>query len=247
MVATIQPEKCKLMKVGKSPHKTYTMTHKTGATVYLETTNEEKDVGVWVTTNLKPTVQCQKAAKKAMQALGMVKRSFKHMTKKSFVTLYRAYVCPHLKFCVQAWCPYLAKDIDILEKVQRRATKLVTSIAKLTYEQRLQQLKLYSLYYRRQRGDLIETYKILNGIDKVEARHFFQERDSTATRGHTRKLFKQRTRLLVRQNYFSVRAVDQWNRLPQHVVDAKTVTQFKARLDKHWNSLGYGHQQRPMA
>ena len=62
------------------------------------------------------------------------------------------------------------------EKVQRRATKLVTSLAKLTYEQRLRHLRLHSLYCRRQRGDLIETFKILNGLENVEASNFFEMR-----------------------------------------------------------------------
>ena len=71
------------------------------------------------------------------------------------------YVRPHLEYCVQSWSPYLARDIDTLEKVQRRATKHLGGLAHLTYESRLEILDLYSLYCRRQRGDMIETYKIL--------------------------------------------------------------------------------------
>ena len=202
-------------------------------------------MGVWVTTDLKSSTQCQKASKKAMQALGMVRRPFKRITKDSFVTLYRAYVRPHLEFCVQAWSPYMVKDIDSLEKVQHRATKLVTSLAKLTYEQRLRHLKLHLLYCRRQRGDLIETFK-LNRLENVEASKFFEMRQPGRTRGHAMKIFKRRTRLLTRQRSLSIRVIHLWNRLPQNVADAKIVPQFKARLDQHWNSLGYGYQQRPM-
>ena len=145
----------------------------------------------------------------------------------------------------------MVKDIDSLEKVQRRATKLVTSLvtslAKLTYEQRLRHLRLHSLYCRRQRGDLIETVKILNGLENVEASKFFEMREPGRIRRHTMKIFKLRARLLTRQRFFSIRVIDLWNELPQNVVDAKAVPQFKARLDQHWNSLGYGYQQRPMA
>ena len=95
-------DKCKLMQVGRPSPRNYTMANKSAARVDLESITEEKDVGVWVTTDLKSSTQCQKASKKkAMQALDMVKRSFKHITKDSFVTLYRA----HLEFCVQAWNP----------------------------------------------------------------------------------------------------------------------------------------------
>ena len=68
----------------------------------------------------------------------------------------------------------MVKDIDSLEKVQRRAPKLVTSLAKLTYDQRLRHLRLHSLYCWRQRGDLIETFKILNGLENVEAGKFLE-------------------------------------------------------------------------
>ena len=74
-------DKCKLMQLGRLPPRNYTMTNKSGARFDLESINKEKDVGVWVTTDLKSSTQCQKASKKAMQALGMVRRSFKHVTK----------------------------------------------------------------------------------------------------------------------------------------------------------------------
>ena len=149
---------------------------------------------------------------------------------------------------MQPWSPYLAKGIDNLEKAQRRATKLVPNIAKLTYHDRLRYLGLYSLYGRHQRGDLIETYKILNGWDHVEAGHFFQESSQLGrTRGHAKKIFKQRARLQIRRRFFSLRVIDQWNGLPQAVVNVKTVSKFKARLDRYWSSLGYGYQQRPTA
>ena len=168
---------------------------------------------MWVTTDPKSSMQCQKASKKAMTALGMVRRSFKHMTKYSFVTLYRAYVRPHLEFCVQAWSPYMAKVIDSLEKVQCRATKLVTSLAKLTYGQRLRHLRLHSLYCQRQRFDLIETFKILNRLENVEASNFFERGQPGRTRGPTMKIFKPGARLLTRPRLFSIRVIDQWNGL----------------------------------
>ena len=216
-------DKCKLMQVGRPPPRNYTMTKMSGARVDHESINEEKDVGVWVTTGLKSSTQCQIASNKVMQALGMVRRSFKHITTESFVTLYRAYVRPHLEFCVQAWSPYMVKDIDSLEKVQCRAAKLVTSLAKLTYEQRLKHLRLHSIYSWRQRGDLIETFKILNGLENVEASKFFEMRQPGCTRGHTMKIVKLRARLLTSLRFFLIRVIDLWNGLPQNVVDVKTV------------------------
>jgi len=91
-------------------------------------------------------LQCQKAAAKATQALGVIKRTYKHLNKESFLLAYKSYIRPHLEYCVQLWNPYLIKDIDIIEKVQRRATKLVKNIATLPYDDRLRYLDLYSLY-----------------------------------------------------------------------------------------------------
>ena len=118
----------------------------------------------------------------------------------------------------------MVNDIDSLEKVQSRATKLVTSLGKITYEQRLRHLRrLHSLYCRRQRGYLIETSKLLNGLENVEASKLFDMKQPGGTRGHTVKIVKPTARLLSRQRFFSIRVIDLWNGLPQNVVDAKTV------------------------
>ena len=95
--------------------------------------------------------------------------SINYIDKDGFAVLYRAYIRPHLEYCVQAWCPYLQKDIKSLEKVQRRATKLVPSLRERSYEERLKELNLYPLEVRRARGDVIKTFKILNGFEDIDA------------------------------------------------------------------------------
>ena len=98
-----------------------------------------------------------KAVAKAMQTLGMMNRSFKYLSKDSFLFLYKIYIRPHLEYCVPTWSPYLAKDNDALERVQHHATKLVKSLSIIPYEDRLISFQLQSLYCCRQCGDLIET------------------------------------------------------------------------------------------
>ena len=118
--------------------------------------------------NLKPGLQCGKAAARAMAVLGIIKRHFNRLDKQdNFLMLYKAYVRPHLEYCIQVWSPYQIGDIQTLEKVQRRATKLVNGIAKHSYEKGLKYLGLTTLQKRRSKGDLIETYELLTGKEGV--------------------------------------------------------------------------------
>ena len=114
-----------------------------GAQKQLASTLEQKDLGVWITPDLSSSLHCHKIASNANQVLGRLKRNFKNRSPSTFTTLYKTLVRPHLEYCAPIWSPHLAKDIDVLEKVQRRATKLITSISTLTYEARLEELDLY--------------------------------------------------------------------------------------------------------
>ena len=150
-----------------------------------------------------------------MQSLGLIKRTFTHLTMESFLILYKTYIRPHLEYCVSIWNPYLARNIDKFERIQQRATKLVPELAQLSYEARLQHLNLYSLYCRRQRGDLIEVYKLINHLKKFHRTHFLPV--NSATRGHDYRIFKQHCRTTPKLNFFTNRIVNQWNSLPQYV------------------------------
>ena len=93
-----------------------------------------------------------------------------------FVPLYKAIVRPHLEYCIQAWSPYLRKDIDMPEKIQRRAAKLIPGLRDLRYEERLKKCGRTTLETRRLRGDQIEVLKILNGYENIDSNIFFKLR-----------------------------------------------------------------------
>jgi len=155
-----------------------------------------------------------------------------------FRILFNYYVQPHLEYCVQVWSPHLIKDIHCLEKVQERATKLVRGMKNLSYSEQLSKLKLYSLERRRLRSDLIEVYKIMTEKEGVNCQQFFQQaRDCYGLRGHSLKLFVNRSRLNCRKFFFSQRSVGEWNRLPQEIVGAPSVNVFKKRLDHFWTDV----------
>ena len=106
-----------------------------------------------------------------MQVIGMIRRTFEYADIKTFLTLYKSYTRPHLEYYTQVWCPYKAKDIDIL-RVQGHATKLVPELTDFPYESRLQQLGLHSSYCRRLPGDLIAAYKLINKFRNVNYNSF---------------------------------------------------------------------------
>ena len=124
--------------------------------------------GVWITNDLKPEKQVISASHRAMTVLRSVKRAFVRFDIETFSIIYTTYIRPHLEYCIQTWAPYYAKDILLLEKVQRRATKLVWGLNDLSYEERLERLQLFSLEERRLRGDLIQTFKLLTGKENVD-------------------------------------------------------------------------------
>ena len=161
-------DKCKVMHIGKNnPKLEYTMRTENENKILIET-REEKDLGVWITNDLKPEKQVISASQRAMTVLRSVKRAFVRFDIETFSIIYTTYIRPHLEYCIQAWAPYYAKDILLLEKVQRRATKLVWGLKDLSYEERLERLKLFSLEERRLRGDLIQTFKLLTGKENVD-------------------------------------------------------------------------------
>ena len=231
------PDKCRVMHLGGREKYSYSITQ-ANEVFRLAETNQERDLGVMVTSDMKSSVQCAKAAAKSMAMLGLVKRQFKNIGRKEFEILYKCYVRPHMEYCVQSWSPHLKRDISCLERVQRRATKLVNGMKGLDYQRRLKVLNLTTLEKRRLRGDLIEAFKIAKGLDDVNVEAFFRRAPTEHNlRGHSLKFQVQGCRLDCRKHSFSRRVVSWWNRLSEEVVASNTVNAFKVELDKWFDSV----------
>ncbi|XP_065640553.1 uncharacterized protein LOC136073114 [Hydra vulgaris] len=134
----------------------------------IEKSKLEKDIGVYISSDLKWAKQVKYAASKANSILSLLNNTFKYKDKDLIKTLYCTYVRPNLEFSIQAWSPYYTKDINELEKVQRRATKMIPELRHLEYKKRLEILGLTTLETRRLRCDLIQQFKIFKGIEIID-------------------------------------------------------------------------------
>jgi hypothetical protein len=226
--------KCKVLHYGlKNPNHSYIM----GRGNYVQPIQEvveEKDLGVTFDTALKFRKHIANICNKANQIVGVIRRTFKFLDTTTFICLYKALVRPHLEYANVVWYPILKEDRDKVERVQRRATKLVPGLAQMSYTERLKLLDLPTLVHRRMRGDAIQTFKIVKGIEDVPIQDYFLMNTDNRTRGHTLKLTKPRARKGMRSKCFTHRVIDLWNGLPQGVVDAESVNSFKDRLDRLW-------------
>ena len=227
--------KCKCLHTG---HRNLNVNYRMGDTV-LGTTVKEKDLGVTISADMKVSEQCGIAASKGNQILGLIRRNITYKGKKLIIPLYKAIVRPHLEYCIQAWRPYRKKDIDTLERIQRRATKMIPELRDLSYEERLKECGLTTLKTRRLRGDQIEVFKILNGYENIDRNMFFSLKKDSRTRGHEVKLVKDQCRLDIRKHSFSQRTINEWNKLSTDCVTASSVNMFKNKVDTYLRRAGY--------
>jgi len=219
--------KCKVMHMGHAnPKFSYSMNGQE-----LEETEEERDIGVVISSNMKPSAQCAVAARTAQGVLGQITRAFHYRDRHVFMRLYKQYVRPHLEFSTQAWAPWTEADKACLEKVQQRAVRQVSGLASTSYEDRLLELNLPSLEERRHQADMCMVHKILQGRGGLNPETWFEMAGDSArpTRAGADPLNirVRHGRLDMRRNFFSLRVIEDWNKIPPEVKRLKKSEVFK--------------------
>lgn len=239
MCLRFNTSKCHILHLGRqnSAHE-YSMSDNGNTRHKLDRCTEERDLGVIVDDKLNFSPHIEMTVKKANRILGCIRHSFKHMDKHSFMLLYKSLVRPILEYASPVWSPHLKKHINLIEQVQRRATRLIPDIRHLSYPERLQHLELPTLKFRRLRADLIQCFKLINGTNHISDENFckvcppktmLQPSRATRSRGHSKKLQLQFA-TGHRYHFFSNRVTAAWNSLKEDTVSAPSIQNFKSLL-----------------
>ena len=245
--------KCHVLHLGsKNPKASYTMYKqhdvkqtKSGISYTLkfhslDTVHAEVDLGVTVDDKLKFTKHIDTKISKANKLLGLIRHTFKFLTADTLTLLYKSLIRPHVEYATSVWSPHLKGDKDKLEKLQRRATKLVPELREKTYSERLQSLKLPTLEHRRLRADLILVYKYTHKLIKLDTdthckkcKHntsMLQPSLSNSSRKHNLR-YQVQHHQGVRDRFLTTRVLNHWNKLHTSTVNASSVNSFKSKLE----------------
>ena len=222
----INPGKSKLMHLGKdNPNFSYYING-----TEIKTVTSEKDIGFWIMNDLSTTTHIHKARSKALGEIARIKRNFSFIDKRAFCVLYNQRVRPHLDYGMTACPPDSEAEAKLLERVQAKATALVYGMKGINADERRRRLGLMSLKERRERGDMIEVFKILKGLTRIDASDFWEVRDARNGARLVKELATNGRRQ--RQNFFTYRIVQRWNLLPVDLKTAPSLAVFKNKLDE---------------
>ena len=216
--------KCKVIHAGKkNPCNTYFM-----GDVLLPVVESEKDLGVLMSKNLDFVDYIHLCINKANAMIAWVTRTFVSRKKELMLKIYKSMIRPHMEYCVQLWSPLPAhgnwKLILAIEDIQRKFTRLIDNVGLLPYNIRLEKLGLTTLLERRARGDLIETFKIVNGLsDYGESLFRF-------SRSGEKLLSRPGDEHRIKHSFFARRVIKYWNKLPSQVKSSKSIDSFKNNL-----------------
>jgi len=218
----LHPNKCVVLHFGATnPNYTYHIDN-----VSITPCNEARDLGVLISNNASQTAHVNNISKKAHAVISQMKRTLTYRDSVVFAGIYKQYARPILEFGVQAWNPAKVGDVNVLEKVQKRAFRLITDNGTADYETKLEITGMSTLIDRRERGDLLEAFKIINDMSVLDKNEFFmfvQDRHNIDTRNYSDNLLvPEKCRLnqgiLYPRNRHEILRFAYWGRLLMNVI-----------------------------
>ena len=157
-------DKCKVLHIGSNQHNRQ---YRLGGD-FIAVSDVERDLGILIDNKLTFHKQCSSAVAKANKLLGIIRRSFEYINVDMMLSLYKSLIRPVIEYGNIIWGPHYVIDQQAIEKIQRRATKLFSELKHDSYQEHLFKLSLPSLAYRRQRGDMIFLYQLINQCFNVD-------------------------------------------------------------------------------
>ena len=211
------------MHLGKdNPHHQYSL-----GDVILKQTHIKTDLGVFITDDMKFHEHCKNVSQKCNQLIRQVKRSFVCKEAELMMNIYKSYLLPHVDYACVVWNPYQTRDINMIEAVQRRFTKIIHRLTDMSYEERLTVLELPTLAQRRCYFDVLQVWKLMNGYDVVESKMFEEVNKIQVTRSTSKpNLVEERARMDMKKYFFTVRGAKEWNSLPEPIHVEKNLNTF---------------------
>lgn len=198
-----------------NPKFSYTLGHE----ILSDTGLACKDLGVYVSSNLSSSIHCTNISAKASKISAMIRRSFVSKNIDLMVLAFKTYVRPILEYCSVVWNPYHISDINTVEKVQRQFTKKILWRHNLSYNQRLEFLKLERLELRRIHTDITLAYNIICN-EFLPFNDFYTLAAYNRNRScNNQRLYINKFRLDCRKFDFCNRSARIWNSLPQHILN----------------------------
>ena len=226
----IAADKCFVMHYGfNNPCSAYTL-GVTNGTALLSADAVSKDLGVWFSSSLKFSDHCGVVAKQGFVKVNLIFSNFESRQIDFLVKLYKVFVRSRIEYATEIWSPFLIRDIELIERVQRLFTRRLPGFSVFSYSERLAKLNLETLKHRRMVKDLVMTYKIVKGLVDLNFDLYFTFAHDRRTRGHDFKLMVNRNRLDVRKHFFANRVVPYWNLLSNEIVNSPSVSVFKNRV-----------------
>ena len=233
------PDKCVSMTVSNKRSNPPVNRYYMGSTC-LQISDCEKDIGVYIDNKISFDTHINNMIFKANRVSAVVRNTFDHMNEDVFQLIFKGLIRPLLEYAAPIWSPHTVYQKELIENVQRRATKLIPGFYNLSYPERLRKLNMPTLSYRRARGDMIQVFKLLvdeGGYDKSLPNILTPgTNEDHDLRGHNKKLFMKGSTKDVRKYVFSHRVIKTWNSLPKDVINSKDVINFEKSLDSFWKT-----------